>query len=85
MQGYKDLVGIEYEQLLNWIRPQDKAFRVIAGDFVTTDDGTGIVHIAPTFGADDDRVAKQNGIPPLVLIDKEGKRQPMVDRNWKVL
>ncbi|MPL91502.1 Isoleucine--tRNA ligase [bioreactor metagenome] len=79
----KDLVGIEYEQLLNWIRPQDKAFRVIAGDFVTTDDGTGIVHIAPTFGADDDRVAKQNGIPPLVLIDKEGKRQPMVDRTGK--
>lgn len=79
----KDLVGIEYEQLLNWIRPQDKAFRVIAGDFVTTEDGTGIVHIAPTFGADDDKVAKQNGIPPLVLIDKEGKRQPMVDRTGK--
>ncbi|MDD3668432.1 MAG: class I tRNA ligase family protein, partial [Bacteroidales bacterium] len=79
----KDLVGIEYEQLLPWVKPQEKAFRVIAGDFVTTDDGTGIVHIAPTFGADDDRVAKQNGIPPLVLIDKEGKRQPMVDRTGK--
>lgn len=79
----KDLVGIEYEQLLPWVKPQEKAFKVIAGDFVTTDDGTGIVHIAPTFGADDDRVAKQNGIPPLVLIDKEGKRQPMVDRTGK--
>ncbi len=79
----KGLVGIEYEQLLPWVKPQEKAFRVIAGDFVTTDDGTGIVHIAPTFGADDDRVAKQNGIPPLVLIDKEGKRQPMVDRTGK--
>lgn len=79
----KELVGMEYEQLLPWVKPQEGAFRVIGGDFVTTDDGTGIVHIAPTFGADDDRVAKQSGIPPLVLIDKEGKRQPMVDRSGK--
>lgn len=79
----RDLVGMEYEQLLPWIKPQEKAFRVISGDFVTTDDGTGIVHIAPTFGADDDKVAKQSGIPPLILIDKEGKRQPMVDRTGK--
>ncbi len=79
----KDLIGIEYEQLLPWVKPGDGAFRVIGGDFVTTDDGTGIVHIAPTFGADDDRVAKQNGVPPLALIDNEGKRQPMVDRTGK--
>ncbi|MCK9162937.1 MAG: isoleucine--tRNA ligase [Bacteroidales bacterium] len=79
----RDLVGLEYEQLLPWIKPQEGAFRVISGDFVTTDDGTGIVHIAPTFGADDDRVAKQSGIPPLILIDKEEKRQPMVDRSGK--
>lgn len=79
----KDLVGMEYEQLIDWVKPKEGAFRVIAGDFVTTDDGTGIVHIAPTFGADDDRVAKQNGVPPLILIDKEGKRQPMVDRTGK--
>ena len=56
-----------------------KAFEVVAGDFVTTEDGTGIVHIAPTFGADDDRVAKAAGIVPLVLLDKEGERRPMVD------
>ncbi|MHB9142484.1 MAG: class I tRNA ligase family protein, partial [Paludibacter sp.] len=60
-----DLVGIEYEQLIPWVNPGEGAFRVISGDFVTTEDGTGIVHIAPTFGADDDRVAKQNGVPPL--------------------
>lgn len=59
------------------------AFKVITGDFVTTEDGTGIVHIAPTFGADDDRVAKQNGVPPMLLIDKDGNRQPMVDRTGK--
>ena len=53
---------------------------VIAGDFITTEEGTGIVHIAPTFGADDDRAAKQTGIAPLLLIDRDGKRQPMVDR-----
>ena len=78
-----ELVNIEYEQLLPWIKPMGDAFRVILGDYVTTDDGTGIVHIAPTFGADDDRVAKNSGIAPLVLIDKEKKRQPMVDRTGK--
>lgn len=79
----KNLVGIEYEQLIPWINPGKNAFKVIPGDFVTTEDGTGIVHIAPTFGADDDRVAKQNGITPLFLTDKEGKKQPMVDRSGK--
>ena len=59
------------------------AFRVITGDFVTTEDGTGIVHIAPTFGADDDKVAKQNGVPPMLLIDKDGNKQPMVDKTGK--
>ncbi|MCE5331337.1 MAG: isoleucine--tRNA ligase [Bacteroidales bacterium] len=78
-----DLAEIEYEQLIPWVNPGEGAFRVIAGDFVTTEDGTGIVHIAPTFGADDDRVAKQNGVPPLMLIDKDGNRQPMVDRTGK--
>ena len=78
-----DLVGIEYEQLIPWVNPGEGAFKVISGDFVTTEDGTGIVHIAPTFGADDDRVAKQNGVPALLLIDKDGNRQPMVDRTGK--
>ena len=66
------LAGMEYEQLIPWVNPGEGAFRVITGDFVTTEDGTGIVHIAPTFGADDDRVAKANGIPPMLLIDKDG-------------
>jgi isoleucyl-tRNA synthetase len=79
----KDLQGIEYEQLIPWINPGEGAFKVITGDFVTTEDGTGIVHIAPTFGADDDRVAKQHGVPPMLLIDKDGNRQPMVDRSGK--
>ncbi|MFI3265988.1 MAG: isoleucine--tRNA ligase [Rikenellaceae bacterium] len=78
-----DLAGVEYEQLIPWINPQGDSFRVITGDFVTTEDGTGVVHIAPTFGADDDRVAKQNGIVPLMVTDKDGKRQPMVDRSGK--
>ncbi len=77
------LIDIRYEQLIPWIKPEGDAFRVIQGDFVTTADGTGIVHIAPTFGADDDRVARTSGISPLILIDKEGKRQPMVDRTGK--
>ena len=77
------LAGLRYEQLIPWISPDGDAFRVIVGDYVTTSDGTGIVHIAPTFGADDDRVARQTGIAPLILIDKDGKRQPMVDRNGK--
>ncbi len=79
----EQLSGVGYEQLIPWIKPQGDAFRVITGDFVTTEDGTGIVHIAPTFGADDDRVAKASGIAPLTLIDREGKRQPMVDRTGK--
>lgn len=79
----KDLEGIEYEQLIPWVNPGKNAFRVVVGDFVTTDDGTGIVHIAPTFGADDDRVAKQNGIAPLILIDKDGNKRPMVDLTGK--
>ena len=74
-----ELTGISFEQLFPWIKPIGKAFEVIPGDFVTTEDGTGIVHIAPTFGADDDRVAKAMGIAPLVLIDKMGERRPMVD------
>jgi isoleucyl-tRNA synthetase len=75
----EQLKDIQYEQLIPWVKPMGEAFRVITGDFVTTEDGTGIVHIAPTFGADDDRVAKQSGIVPLILIDKEGIRRPMVD------
>ncbi len=79
-----DLVGVNYKQLIPWVRPMGEAFRVIPGDFVTTTDGTGIVHIAPTFGADDARVARENGIVPLHLIDKAGKAQPMVDRTGKL-
>ena len=79
----RDLAGVAYEQLIPWVNPGDGAFKVITGDFVTTEDGTGIVHIAPTFGADDDRVAKQNNVPALLLIDKDGNRQPMVDRSGR--
>ncbi len=79
----KDLVGVSYEQLIPWIKPDGAAFKVIIGDYVTTEDGTGIVHIAPTFGADDDRVAKAAGIAPLILFDKEGKQNPMVDKTGK--
>lgn len=71
--------GLSYKQLIPWVRPMGDAFRVITGDFVTTEDGTGIVHIAPTFGADDDRVAKKAGIVPLYLVDREGNKRPMVD------
>ncbi|MDR2962965.1 MAG: isoleucine--tRNA ligase [Bacteroidales bacterium] len=78
-----DLVGLEYEQLIPWVNPGAGAFRVISGDFVSTEDGTGIVHIAPTFGADDDRVAKNFGVPPLMMIDKDGNRRPMVDLTGK--
>lgn len=74
-----ELTGISYEQLFPWVKPMGKAFEVIPGDFVTTEDGTGIVHIAPTFGADDDRVAKATGIVPLILLDKLEERRPMVD------
>lgn len=78
-----ELVGMEYEQLLPWVNPGAGAFRVIPGDYVSIEDGTGIVHIAPTFGADDDRVAKAAGIPPLMMIDKDGNRRPMVDMTGK--
>lgn len=78
-----DLVGMEYEQLMPWVNPGEGAFRVIPGDYVTTEDGTGIVHIAPTFGADDARVAKAAGIPPLQLINKKGETRPMVDLTGK--
>ena len=78
-----ELAGMRYEQLIPWVNPGEGAFRVITGDYVTVDDGTGIVHIAPTFGADDDRVAKVAGIPPLMLVDKDGNRRPMVDMTGK--
>ena len=79
----KQLEGVKYEQLIPWIKPDGDAFRVILGDYVTTEDGTGMVHIAPTFGADDDRVAKVAGIAPLILIDKDAKQNPMVDKTGK--
>ena len=89
-----DLVGLHYEQLVPWVKPcamedgkivvkEDEAFRVIPGDYVTTEDGTGIVHIAPTFGADDAKVAKDAGIPSLFVIDKAGDTRPMVDFTGK--
>lgn len=78
MEG-RDLVGMTYEQLMPWVNPGEGAFRVIPGDYVTTEDGTGIVHIAGTFGADDLRVSKLNGVPPLHLIDRDGNIRPMVD------
>ncbi len=78
-----ELAGVQYEQLIEWVKPQGKAFEVIIGDFVTIEDGTGIVHIAPTFGADDDRVAKQNDIVPLTVVDTEGKNQALVDRKGR--
>ncbi len=90
-----DLVGMEYEQLLPWVKPvemdeagnwkdaSEKAFRVILGDYVTTEDGTGIVHIAPTFGADDAFVARAAGIPSLFMINKKGETRPMVDLTGK--
>ena len=81
-----DLEGIRYEQLIPWVKPMAEfgdAFRVIVGDYVTTSDGTGIVHIAPTFGADDDRVARAAGIAPLFMTDAAGKNYPMVDRSGR--
>ncbi len=95
------LEGIAYDQLIPWVKPtvvdmanqthrtakEGEAFRVILGDYVTTEDGTGIVHIAPTFGADDARVAKKAGIADLLLYDHDGKQAPMVDRTgkfWKI-
>lgn len=79
----KSLEGIRYEQLIPWVKPQGDGFRIILGDYVTTEDGTGIVHIAPTFGADDDRVAKKANIGSLLMFDKDGKQAPMVDRTGK--
>lgn len=78
-----ELKDMKYEQLISWVNPGENAFRVITGDFVTTEDGTGIVHIAPTFGADDARVGKINNIPPLMLLDKNGNQRPMVDLTGK--
>ena len=78
-----ELVGMEYEQLIPWVNPGEGAFRVISGDYVTTEDGTSIVHIAPTFGADDAQVAKAAGVPPLQLINKKGELRPMVDLTGK--
>lgn len=78
-----ELAGMHYEQLIPWVNPGEGAFRVITGDYVTVEDGTGIVHIAPTFGADDDRVGKANGVPPLMLTDKDGNQRPMVDMTGK--
>ena len=74
------LEGINYEQLIGWMKPDAGAFRVLTGDFVTTEDGTGIVHIAPTFGADDYKIAKENGVPPMMVKRKDGTMGPMVDR-----
>jgi len=74
-----EMVGMHYLQLMPWVNPGEGAFRVIPGDYVTTEDGTGIVHIAGTFGADDLRVSKQSGIPPLHLVDRDGNIRPMVD------
>ena len=76
----EELKGIDYEQLIDWVDPGEGAFRVLTGDFVTTEDGTGIVHIAPTFGADDYKVGKENGVPPLMVKRKDGTTGPMVDK-----
>lgn len=80
----EQLLGVRYEQLIPYMTPDGDAFRVIAGDYVTTEDGTGIVHIAPTFGADDKRVAADAGIAPMLLTDKMGNSQPMVDKTGKL-
>jgi isoleucyl-tRNA synthetase len=82
MKGEK-LEGISFEQLINWVKPQKEAFKVLLGDFVTTEDGTGIVHIAPTFGADDFKVAQQYDIPPLVVIEKDSSVSPLVDKKGR--
>ncbi|KAF5033648.1 Isoleucine--tRNA ligase [anaerobic digester metagenome] len=78
-----ELAGLEYEQLFPWVKVTEKAFKVVCGDFVTTEDGTGIVHIAPTFGADDAKVGKENDIPGLTFVDKDGNIRPMVDLTGK--
>ncbi|NLA23446.1 MAG: isoleucine--tRNA ligase, partial [Bacteroidales bacterium] len=79
----KQLVGISYNQLIDWVKPNGDAFKVISGDYVTTDDGTGIVHIAPTFGADDLRVARAAGIVPIIVEDKDGNNQALVDKQGR--
>ncbi len=79
----KDLEGVEYEQLMPYVQPDTPAFRVIIGDFVTTEDGTGVVHTSPTFGADDFRVAQANGIPSIMVKDETGKEVPIVDRRGR--
>ncbi len=79
----KELEGIRYQQLFPWVKTSDNAFKVVIGDFVTVEDGTGIVHIAPTFGADDAKVGKENNVPGLTLVDKDGNRRPMVDLTGK--
>lgn len=76
----KVLEQISYEQLIDWVKPDPGAFRVVTGEFVTTEDGTGIVHIAPTFGADDYRAGIENGIPPLIVKRKDGSFGPLVDK-----
>ena len=78
-----DLVGLRYKQLFTWVKPDEGALRVVVADFVTTEDGTGIVHIAPTFGADDNALGKKEQIPGMMLIDKGGKEVPMVDSEGK--
>ena len=78
-----ELEGMEYEQLLPYVTPEKPAFKVLIGDFVSTEDGTGIVHIAPTFGADDFRVAKQYDIPPVLVEDEFGNPMPLVDKQGK--
>ncbi len=77
------LEGMEYEQLMDYVQPKEPAFRVLIGDFVSTEDGTGIVHMAPTFGADDFRVCRQFGIPPITVEDTLGNSIPLVDRQGK--
>ena len=82
----KQMIGMGYEQLIPYLQPlydAEKAFHVVAGDFVTTEDGTGVVHASPTFGADDFRVAKQNGIPPLTIREESGNEVPVVDRHGR--
>ncbi|MCR9063176.1 MAG: isoleucine--tRNA ligase [Cytophagales bacterium] len=78
-----EIAGIKYEQLLPYVQPEDEAFKIIIGDFVTTEDGTGVVHTAPTFGADDFRVAQQNDIPAIMVKDEAGKDMPLVDRKGR--
>ena len=79
----KELEGLDYEQLLDWVTPQGNAFKVLTGDFVTTEEGTGVVHTAPTFGADDLRIAQANNMASLTILDKDGNVQPLVDRKGR--